>query len=136
MRNVAAAQPIGFQFVPPTRTPRSARARASVYTQAAASSAASSPMTIAVPPRSVGPSHPRGSVPNLGVVCEGAGNSQVEDQHVGGGPGAADRHEALALLVVQDEVVMLGGAVEIARLARGRSEEHTSELQSPCNLVC
>src|SRR2546426_7576597 len=23
-----------------------------------------------------------------------------------------------------------------SRLARGRSEEHTSELQSPCNLVC
>src|SRR3989454_8543345 len=27
--------------------------------------------------------------------------------------------------------------VRVARLqARGRSEEHTSELQSPCNLVC
>src|SRR2546426_7703852 len=24
----------------------------------------------------------------------------------------------------------------IGRAARGRSEEHTSELQSPCNLVC
>src|SRR2546426_9012759 len=25
---------------------------------------------------------------------------------------------------------------KLASLARGRSEEHTSELQSPCNLVC
>src|SRR5256885_1130232 len=25
---------------------------------------------------------------------------------------------------------------EVARLAQHRSEEHTSELQSPCNLVC
>src|SRR3989454_7365306 len=24
----------------------------------------------------------------------------------------------------------------VQRLVRGRSEEHTSELQSPCNLVC
>src|SRR2546426_5685998 len=28
------------------------------------------------------------------------------------------------------------GAAESARRAGGRSEEHTSELQSPCNLVC
>src|SRR2546426_8545996 len=27
-------------------------------------------------------------------------------------------------------------AVEAKGLAKGRSEEHTSELQSPCNLVC
>src|SRR2546426_2856289 len=26
--------------------------------------------------------------------------------------------------------------LEVSRLARNRSEEHTSELQSPCNLVC
>src|SRR2546426_7212231 len=25
---------------------------------------------------------------------------------------------------------------ELARVTEGRSEEHTSELQSPCNLVC
>src|SRR5256885_12199929 len=29
-----------------------------------------------------------------------------------------------------------GEEVERARPPRGRSEEHTSELQSPCNLVC
>src|SRR5256885_6803755 len=28
------------------------------------------------------------------------------------------------------------GAAARARAARGRSEEHTSDLQSPCNLVC
>src|SRR5256885_8063553 len=30
----------------------------------------------------------------------------------------------------------LGAAVERAWFFLGRSEEHTSELQSPCNLVC
>src|SRR5256885_12130334 len=29
-----------------------------------------------------------------------------------------------------------GGGPHGARRRRGRSEEHTSELQSPCNLVC
>src|SRR5205807_4797870 len=29
-----------------------------------------------------------------------------------------------------------GYLAETLRAARGRSEEHTSELQSPCNLVC
>src|SRR5256885_7329972 len=30
----------------------------------------------------------------------------------------------------------LPGAAELAHAVAGRSEEHTSELQSPCNLVC
>src|SRR5256885_8107570 len=29
-----------------------------------------------------------------------------------------------------------GGALAAVRLPEDRSEEHTSELQSPCNLVC
>src|SRR2546426_8982386 len=29
-----------------------------------------------------------------------------------------------------------GGGVGVCRMERRRSEEHTSELQSPCNLVC
>src|SRR2546426_6313733 len=29
-----------------------------------------------------------------------------------------------------------GGKVEVGRRGPERSEEHTSELQSPCNLVC
>src|SRR2546426_6020096 len=62
-------------------------------------------------------------------------------------------HDALPILRVADELAhalhdMLGTAVseETARLVarvrdtrvgrRVRSEEHTSELQSPCNLVC
>src|SRR5256885_12118046 len=28
------------------------------------------------------------------------------------------------------------GTVQVRAIARERSEEHTSELQSPCNLVC
>src|SRR5256885_15978544 len=38
-----------------------------------------------------------------------------------------------------DKVLLLGDAPSVARtveLLRSRSEEHTSELQSPCNLVC
>src|SRR2546426_8283694 len=30
----------------------------------------------------------------------------------------------------------IGPSIKAATLDRGRSEEHTSELQSPCNLVC
>src|SRR5256885_8733632 len=35
-----------------------------------------------------------------------------------------------------DAIVAENGAVALRRNAQGRSEEHTSELQSPCNLVC
>src|SRR2546426_2325440 len=38
------------------------------------------------------------------------------------------------LQVVQAPVIALG--VDTAQLDLRRSEEHTSELQSPCNLVC
>src|SRR5256885_6624829 len=41
--------------------------------------------------------------------------------------GADDRR----VLVRHDE-----GVASVHRLAEHRSEEHTSELQSPCNLVC
>src|SRR2546426_6559314 len=33
-------------------------------------------------------------------------------------------------------VIRRAAVVRIALLERARSEEHTSELQSPCNLVC
>src|ERR1039457_5495913 len=45
-------------------------------------------------------------------------------------------------LVTRDKVDVLVGTVHsgvemgIVKIARERSEEHTSELQSPCNLVC
>src|SRR5256885_2628286 len=54
-----------------------------------------------------------------------------------GGYGLAQRLGALRVAVQQD-----AGAVVLERLPLqplpdiGRSEEHTSELQSPCNLVC
>src|SRR3989454_5936214 len=38
--------------------------------------------------------------------------------------------------IVVGKVVDIGDFVEIGFLAVVRSEEHTSELQSPCNLVC
>src|SRR2546426_4162171 len=40
-----------------------------------------------------------------------------------------------AIIVVAVFVVLSLGAMA-ARLSTTRSEEHTSELQSPCNLVC
>src|SRR5256885_9595379 len=41
----------------------------------------------------------------------------------------------LALLRVLDERILLRHRAEVDAFAQ-RSEEHTSELQSPCNLVC
>src|SRR5256885_5883230 len=45
---------------------------------------------------------------------------------------------ALAVPQAEDAVELLGLGIEIQllRAPDGRSEEHTSELQSPCNLVC
>src|SRR5205807_8630194 len=45
------------------------------------------------------------------------------------------RAVALARQAVHDLRSASGGALQIAA-ALSRSEEHTSELQSPCNLVC
>src|SRR5256885_6331217 len=46
--------------------------------------------------------------------------------------GAHHRHERRE----DDEREQLQAAVDDRRVLRARSEEHTSELQSPCNLVC
>src|SRR5690606_41904395 len=53
-------------------------------------------------------------------------------------PGPLDQRFRVGLFVaVVDEFVRHGKAVQpLARLAAGRSEEHTSELQSRENLVC
>src|SRR5256885_4514360 len=52
-----------------------------------------------------------------------------------------ERHAHMA--VVQDRMVLAVGFVDLVERLRDeeaadaiRSEEHTSELQSPCNLVC
>src|SRR5256885_5575104 len=42
------------------------------------------------------------------------------------------RGQHMGLLVVQ----VLDAVLDTAQKGIGRSEEHTSELQSPCNLVC
>src|SRR5256885_9427218 len=47
----------------------------------------------------------------------------------------ADEEIGVVVANVTDEVQQAQAAfLEVARV--GRSEEHTSELQSPCNLVC
>src|SRR2546426_6776959 len=35
-----------------------------------------------------------------------------------------------------DQLLATGALADATQAAQGRSEEHTSELQSPCNLVC
>src|SRR2546426_5403630 len=45
------------------------------------------------------------------------------------------RWEERAYVAIQ-KALALDPDLADAYLARGRSEEHTSELQSPCNLVC
>src|SRR5256885_9697292 len=57
-------------------------------------------------------------------------------QRGGGACGQRGRHEAGP---VRDEITQplgVGGRVAGHTERLGRSEEHTSELQSPCNLVC
>src|SRR5256885_10058121 len=49
----------------------------------------------------------------------------------GRGPGERVEVERIAFALAQDPS---GGVSD--RVDPGRSEEHTSELQSPCNLVC
>src|SRR5256885_11429849 len=51
----------------------------------------------------------------------------------------ADRHVLVGLVLESHDataVVLVTGRPDEERDAPGRSEEHTSELQSPCNLVC
>src|SRR5205807_6118093 len=79
------------------------------------------------------------------IVCGGA-NNQL----------AAARHDAAlavrGIVFVPDYLASAGGVIDshqeaiddqpdavlasVARIGAIRSEEHTSELQSPCNLVC
>src|ERR1039457_2126172 len=60
-------------------------------------------------------------------VVEGAAGAGIDGQDL-----LLDRHRAV-LPLLED----LGEALPASELLlRGRSEEHTSELQSPCNLVC
>src|SRR3989454_5670643 len=49
--------------------------------------------------------------------------------------GDAGRWRAVVLVRDRGEVEV-SAAVESSRCCHSRSEEHTSELQSPCNLVC
>src|SRR3989454_12627874 len=75
---------------------------------------------------------------------------EIGREREGHGPGAAGRHDRLARPTeAQDAPDHIGvrgwkarresprhGLEDIARTLPVRSEEHTSELQSPCNLVC
>src|SRR5256885_7275414 len=60
------------------------------------------------------------------------------DLALGGRVHARDHVEegALARAVGADQRMHLAGLERHGHIVVGRSEEHTSELQSPCNLVC
>src|SRR5256885_4501174 len=73
------------------------------------------------PGRLAGPAGPRGEMRAQQATWIHADRA---DDHGGGG-----RHS------FGDRLPLLPG-IRAAIAARGRSEEHTSELQSPCNLVC
>src|SRR5256885_12841022 len=50
--------------------------------------------------------------------------------------GSGGDAEGLADLDGKDKEILLEGGAELLKAFEHRSEEHTSELQSPCNLVC
>src|SRR5256885_12270025 len=80
-----------------------------------------------------GPGNPQ-NVPNVGnMSLEDLMNLQITSvskrtQKVG--------DAAAAVFVITQEDIRRSGAANIPEALRMRSEEHTSELQSPCNLVC
>src|SRR5256885_8593030 len=61
---------------------------------------------------------------------------RMHDEHVGSEGHQTDRLEILHRVVGDAPVEARGGDEARARKQERRSEEHTSELQSPCNLVC
>src|SRR5258708_29471606 len=54
----------------------------------------------------------------------------------GGAAALGDVHEGDAMFVVDDHPALLGRSARARTCRGGRSEEHTSELQSPDHLVC
>src|SRR5256885_10091996 len=57
--------------------------------------------------------------------------ADVADHDLAGVDADADGH-----LLLQDALPLAAQPRQAAKHVEGRSEEHTSELQSPCNLVC
>src|SRR2546426_3809566 len=67
----------------------------------------------------------------VGILGHGARDGGGEERRHGGVLGARERR-LLEDLLVEDGVHRVAAERQIFE----RSEEHTSELQSPCNLVC
>src|SRR5205807_5870278 len=73
--------------------------------------------------------------PLLGVAeGDGSGRGLHGDVEVDD-PVLAEAEEPDHALVLAD-LLAIGAEPVVRRAQNGRSEEHTSELQSPCNLVC
>src|SRR5256885_12702241 len=65
------------------------------------------------------------------VLAPGGFGQFLDQAHLQGAVGAYGLEARQRLGIAVDGVLQLA-----ARVAQVRSEEHTSELQSPCNLVC
>src|SRR2546426_8200733 len=72
-------------------------------------------------------SHPGGS---RGLVAVGPAEGSAR------GPGDRTRGPSSVLPQIRSPDRRRGLCERTRRVGRSRSEEHTSELQSPCNLVC
>src|SRR5688500_19559444 len=73
----------------------------------------------------------------LARASDASPGSEIEDSRPAGRLGELSAHllAAIALIVPGIGPIVADGPLA-AGLGEARSEEHTSELQSPCNLVC
>src|SRR5256885_7109190 len=89
-----------------------------------------------------GPSRSDGVVPRPRSESGGSGKAAQGSQFRSHGPDFGEQHHIQHLAQVADAAGAARAALEAddalhrGHMAKARSEEHTSELQSPCNLVC
>src|SRR3989454_10711140 len=83
----------------------------------------------------------RSAVGHLGAVHDRGVVELVEEHEVAAAHQARNHSEVGLIAGREDETRLLAEELrqldlELAQIFGKRSEEHTSELQSPCNLVC
>src|SRR5256885_907506 len=68
------------------------------------------------------------------AMIEGGGLGVFRPEQIG--PSSVQHANGVIDVLVEDEAEAVAAARHYLSFFQGRSEEHTSELQSPCNLVC